>query len=192
MRAVLDLGAHFTSVSEPLVEMLEQTFPGVPMRIPFTLGTRQAITASGQIVSVTQRTIPLQLTVVTRWGPELLPPISFAIMPGSDGVVILGLPTLRDLGVDPYSKLWTVLRARRLALRQGVETPAFLGSRQVSLSVAAFQKNRGQVSQEPDLAVECLVERGLEMFMDPAEEEYARRVGLEKSVTNAVAQGLSV
>ena len=94
VRAVLDLGAHFTSVSEPLVEMLEQTFPGVPMRIPFSLGTRQAITASGQIVSVTQRTIPLQLTVVTQWGPELLPPISFAIMPGSDGVVILGLLTL--------------------------------------------------------------------------------------------------
>ena len=30
------------------------------------------------------------------------------------------------------------------------------------------------------------------MFMDPAEEESARKVALEESVTDAVAQGLSV
>ena len=42
------------------------------------------------------------------------------------------------------------------------------------------------------MAVEPLVERGPEMFMDPAEEESARKVALEESVTDAVAQGLSV
>ena len=40
--------------------------------------------------------------------------------------------------------------------------------------------------------VERLVERGPEMFMHPAEEESARKVALEESVTDAVAQGLSV
>ena len=34
--------------------------------------------------------------------------------------------------------------------------------------------------------------RGPEMFMDPAEKESARKVALEESVTDAVAQGLSV
>ena len=75
---------------------------------------------------------------------------------------------------------------------QGAETPAFLGSRRVSLPVAALQEAGGHATEEPDLAVERLVERGPEMFMDPAEEESARKVALEESVTDAVAQGLSV
>ena len=40
--------------------------------------------------------------------------------------------------------------------------------------------------------MERLVERGPEMCMDPAEEDSARKVGREESVTDAVAQGLSV
>ena len=46
--------------------------------------------------------------------------------------------------------------------------------------------------KEPDEAVERLVERGPEMFMDPAEEESARKVALEESVTEAVGNGLSI
>ena len=106
LRALLDSGAHFTSLSLPIVEMMERMFPGVQLRVPFSLGARQAITATGQKVSVTERTIPLQLALVTPSGPAPLPPISFAIMPGSDGVLLLGLPTLKDLGVDPYERIW--------------------------------------------------------------------------------------
>ena len=53
---------------------------------------------------------------------------------------------------------------------QGVETPAVLGIRRVSLSVTAPQKAGRQATDEPDLAVERLMERGPEMFMDPAED----------------------
>ena len=74
---------------------------------------------------------------------------------------------------------------------QGVETPALLGCRRVSLSVAAVQEAGGWATEEPDLAVEPLVERGPEMCMDPAEEDSALKVGLEESVTDAVAQGLT-
>ena len=101
----MDSGVHFTSLSLPIVEMMERLLPGVQMRVPFSLGARQAITATGQKVSVTERTIPLQLALVTPSGPAPLPPISFAIMPGSDGVLLLGLPTLKDLGVDPYERI---------------------------------------------------------------------------------------
>ena len=62
----------------------------------------------------------------------------------------------------------------------------------MTLSVAALQEAGGQATEEPDLAVEHLVERGPEMLMDPAEEESAGKVALEESVTDAVAQGLSV
>ena len=60
--------------------------------------------------------IPLQLALVTPWGPAPLPPISFASMPGSDGVVLLGLPTLKDLGVDPYERIWESMQQRVLRL----------------------------------------------------------------------------
>ena len=58
--------------------------------------------------------------------------------------------------------------------------------------MAVLQEAGGQVTEEPDLAVERLVERGPEMFMDPAEEESTRKVALEESVTDAMAQGLGV
>ena len=72
-----------------------------------------------------------------------------------------------------------------------VETPAFLASRRVSLSVDVFQEAGGQVSEEQDEAVERLVESGPAMFMEPTEEESARMVALEGSVTDAVANSLS-
>ena len=78
-------------------------------------------------------------------------------MPGSDGVLLLGLPTLKDLGVDPYERIWDSMQHRVSPPNQGVETPAFLGSRRVSLSVAALQEAGGQATEEPDLAVERLV-----------------------------------
>ena len=58
--------------------------------------------------------------------------------------------------------------------------------------MAALQEAGGQATEEPDLAVERLVDRGPEMFMDPVEEESARKVALEEGVTDAVAQSLSV
>ena len=69
LRALLDSGAHFTSLSLPIMVMMERTFAGVQMCVPFSLGARQAVTASGQNVSVTERTIPLQLALVTPCGP---------------------------------------------------------------------------------------------------------------------------
>ena len=53
-RALLDSGAHFTRLSLPIVQMMERTFPGVQMRVPFSLGARHAVTSSGQKVSVTE------------------------------------------------------------------------------------------------------------------------------------------
>ena len=41
-QALLDSGAHLTSLSLPIVEMMERLFPGVQMRVPFSLGARQA------------------------------------------------------------------------------------------------------------------------------------------------------
>ena len=58
--------------------------------------------------------------------------------------------------------------------------------------MAALQEAGRQATEEPDLAVERLVERGPGMFMNPPEEDSTRKVALEESVTDAVAQGLGV
>lgn len=50
------------------VETLENLLPDVPLRIPFMLGVRQAVTASGQRFTVTERTVPLGLAFTTSWG----------------------------------------------------------------------------------------------------------------------------
>ena len=110
-----------------------------------------------------------------------MPPISFAIMPGSDGVLPLGLPTLKDFWIDPYERIWDSMPQGVSLPNQGVETPAFLASRRVTLSVAALQEAGGQATEEPDSAVERLVVRGLEMFMHPAEQDSARKVALERA-----------
>ena len=62
---MLDTGALFKNLSLPIVEMMERTLPGVKMHVPFSLGARQAVTGSGKKDSVTERTIPLQLALVT-------------------------------------------------------------------------------------------------------------------------------
>ena len=87
--AVLHAGAHPTNLSVKIVEMWECLCPGVPLRTPCPLGARHAVDAAGQRIRVTERTVPLQLAVVTSWGPATLPPISFAIMEGSDDVILL-------------------------------------------------------------------------------------------------------
>ena len=61
------------------------SLPGVPLRTPCPLGARHAVPAAGQQLRVTGRTVPLQLAVITSRRPATWPPISFAIMKGSDG-----------------------------------------------------------------------------------------------------------
>ena len=58
--------------------------------------------------------------------------------------------------------------------------------------MAALQESGGQATEKPDLAVESLVERGPEMFMDLAEEKSARKVAVGESVTEAVGQDVIV
>ena len=91
--------------------------------------------------------------------PAPLPPISFAIMPGSDGVLLAGLPTLKDLGVGPYERIWDSMQQRVSPPNQGVETPALFGRRPVTLAVVALQEPGGHATEEPDLVVERLVAR---------------------------------
>ncbi|CAN0490488.1 unnamed protein product, partial [Hapterophycus canaliculatus] len=58
--------------------------------------------ATGNVVTVTHKTMPIEVSVRTPWGAVKLPPITFAVMPGSDNVVLFGMATMKELGIDLY------------------------------------------------------------------------------------------
>ena len=161
------------------------------MQIPLENGPRTARTATGANVTVTHKTVPIEVSLRTPWGAVKVPPITFAVMPGSDDVVLFGVATMKALGLDLYPWALEKLRPRAVPVQTGVESPSFLAARRVTLSVQYFRS--GVADDAPvDVAVDRLVERGPDMFVDPAEEDSALKVALEESVTDAVAQGLSV
>ena len=75
-------------------------------------------------------------------------------------------------------------------MQTGVESTRFLAARRVTLSVQSFQS---EVAEDApvDVAVERLVERRPDMFMDPMEERDARDRALEDIVQQAEQSGPS-
>ena len=71
-----------------------------------------------------------------------------------------------------------------------MESSSFLAARRVTLPVESFQSEVAD-DAPADVAVECLVERGPDMFMDPMEERGARNRALEDSVQQAEQSALS-
>ena len=80
---------------------------------------------------------------------------------------------MKELVLHLYPWALENLRLRAVPVQNGVESPSFLAARQVTLSVQSFQS---EVADDApgDVAVERLVERGPDMFMDPIEERGAR------------------
>ena len=101
----------------------------------------------------------------TPWGVVKVPPITFAVMPGSDDVVLFGVATMKVLGLDLYP--WTLekLRPSAVSVQTGVESPDFLAARRVTLLAESFQSEIAD-DAPADVVVERLVERGPDMFMD--------------------------
>ena len=128
-------------------------------------------------MSVTHKTVPIEVSVRTPWGAVKVPPITFAVMPGSDGVVSFGMATMKELGLDLYPWALEKVRPRAVPVQTGVESPSFLAPRRVTVSGQSFQS---EVTDDApaDVAVERLVDRGPDMFMDPVEERGARDRGL--------------
>ena len=84
---------------------------------------------------------------------------------------------MKKLALDLYPWALEKLRPSAVPVQTGVESPIFLAARRVTLSVQSFQSE--VVDDAPaDVAVERLVDRGPDMFMDPVEERGARDRGL--------------
>ena len=114
-------------------------------------------------------------------------PVTFAVMPGSDDVVLFGVATMKALGLDLYPWALEKLRPSAVPVQTGVESPNFLAARRVTLPVESFQSEVAD-DAPADVAVERLVERGPDMFR--MEERGARDRALEDSVRQAEQSGL--
>ena len=107
---------------------LEHAFPGMQICIPFTLGSRKVSTAARHHATDTHQTTPLQLIFHTPWGPKYLALISFAIMPGTDEVVLLGLVIRRKYKVNLDADFLQVIGANRHVSGQEGKMSEFLGN----------------------------------------------------------------
>ncbi|CAB1109830.1 unnamed protein product [Ectocarpus sp. CCAP 1310/34] len=185
---ILDSGAGLTAMSASVAQKLQKKCPDVSVVVS-TDHPHQVKTVEGRLVTVTEKTCPVRMTIHTQWGPVVLDPRAFAVMPGTDDVVIIGDPTLTKLGIDVYEAMAQhALKERDMEVR-GVDTPGFHEARRISVSVEAFTQRAAP--DPPDAAVERLVARGPDMVMTPAEEEAGRADALDRAVDSAADAGLS-
>ena len=51
----------------------------------------------GKLVLVKQKSCPVRTALYTMWGPVVMDPVTYVILPGKEDVVILGSPILAAL-----------------------------------------------------------------------------------------------
>ena len=68
-----------------------------------------------------------------------MPPTTFAIMPGRDDVIIFGLATIKQIGIDLYPLALEKLRPHAVPVQPDVENSSYLAAWRVTISVNAFQ-----------------------------------------------------
>ena len=110
-RLFLDSGSALTSIGAGLLSRMSSSFGGAALQIPLENGPRMARTATGATVLVTHKTVPIEVRVRTPWGAVKVLPITFAVMPRSDDVVVRNG---HDEGTRP----------RSLSVGSGKTTPA--------------------------------------------------------------------
>ena len=77
-----------------LLSLMSSSFRGAELQISLENGPLTARTATGGNVTVTNKTVPIEVSLRTPWGAVKFPPITFAVMPGSDYVVLFGMATM--------------------------------------------------------------------------------------------------
>ena len=146
--------------------------------------------ADGKLVLGKKKSCPARTTLHTMWGPAVIDPVSYAVLPGKEDVVILGNPTLGTLVINVQDSLGECARKRNLSV-QGVETPYFKECRRVSIAVKFLLQRDPGSSEPPDEAIEQLVSSEPDVVMEPEQEERERAVASVKAVETAAANGLS-
>ena len=66
-RVFLDSGSALTSIGVGLLSRMSSSFGGAALQIPLENGPRVARTATGATVTVTHKTVPIEVSVLTPW-----------------------------------------------------------------------------------------------------------------------------
>ena len=112
-----------------------------------------ARSATGVPVTVSHKTVPIAVSVRTPWGAVELPPITFAVMPGNDDVVLIDMATMKELGVDVYPLALEKLRPRAVSVQIGMNNPSYLPARRIRacLSKKTFDRKSAIEKNSADL-----------------------------------------
>ena len=83
-------------------------------------------------MTVTHKRVPIEVSLRTPRGAVKVPPITFAVIPGSDDVVLFDKATIKALDLDLHPWALEKLRPRAVPVQTGVENPSFLVARRVT------------------------------------------------------------
>ena len=151
--------------------------------------------ANGQKIVVRNQTRTLQVAIGTPWGPVDIS-TDFAVIPGTDSVLILGSKTLREkLGIYVMASLKDKAQGGDRSSGDMTEDVGSLGGislRRVAVTMKGMQAS-GKVAaaMEPrDDFIEDVVARGPAMFMEVGDEVITRLEALMAAVDAALEAGL--
>ena len=173
----VDSGSGISCLSERLVQQMEQHFRGE------------------QLVHPCVKEMSVQLANGTPWSRVVISTY-FAVIPGTDSVLILGSKTLRKkLGIDVMASLKGKAQGGD---RSSGDMPENIGSRggislrRVAVTMKGMQAaDKVAAAMEPrDGFVEDVVARGPAIFMEVGDEVIARREALMAAVDAAREDGL--
>ena len=102
-----------------------------------------------------------------------MPPITFAVRPGNNNVVVFGRTTVKELGIDLYPMAMGKLRPRAVPVQLVEPSLCYLPSRRINfVPPDAFREE----AVPADVAVERSVNRESDRLMDPPEESREPRI----------------
>ena len=98
---IMDSGSGITTISESVAAKLKAAVPDVQIVGPMTEG-QYVNTTDGKLMQVKQKLCPVKAALHTMWGPVVMDPVSYAVLPGKEDVVIVGSLPLAVLGINVY------------------------------------------------------------------------------------------
>ncbi|CAN0058259.1 unnamed protein product [Sphacelaria rigidula] len=179
-RVILDSGSARTSIGVGLLEQMSSQFVGAQLQIPFKNGPQTAQIATGAPVKVTHKTVPITVSVRTPWGAVQLQPITFTVIPDKGNVVIFGVATMKELGIDLHPLALETLPPQRLVDREPdmfMDPAEERDARERALEDSVWQAEQKGVSADGAHCLRDILARRVDIFRcalrgdPPAREE---------------------
>ena len=187
--AIFDSVSGISTMSESVAAKLLAAVPDVQI-VGLETDDQYVEMVDGKLVLVKQNSRPVRTALHTMWAPVVTDPISYAVLPGKEDVMILGGPILAALRISVYDSLGECARKCNLFVKS-VESPNFKEYRRVSIAGEALLQHGPGASESLYETAERLVSRGADMGMESEQEAREHAVAFAKAVETALANGLS-